>query len=454
MEQKLHDLIESYRDEFVKTLQEWIRIPSIKDAPAEGAPFGKEIGRMMNLAVETGRRMGFAARTFDGYACDLTLGDAEEKIAVLGHLDVVPVGDGWIKPPFGAEIEDGRIYGRGTNDDKGPSLAAMYAMKAIREAGIPLKRSIRMILGGDEECGWEDMAYYAEHAEMPEIGFSPDASFPLINTEKGMLHFELRFPNPEEGLRVLEMKTGERPNVIAGESQALLEGGQALAERVEAFAAETGLDYKADVTDKGVLVTATGISGHSAYPKGKRSAIGMMLILLKALGVTGGIATLADAVGLESDGRSVGCACSDSVSGALTNNMGILHLENGEWYATLDFRCPVEADQEKLKAEACAHLPGIQVTVTTQKPPHHVPADSELVTSLLAAYEEESGLPGEAMSTGGGTYAKVLKQGVAFGAAFPDEEDRAHLANEYERIDSLMLAMKIYANALVRLAGA
>ncbi|MBQ6506612.1 MAG: Sapep family Mn(2+)-dependent dipeptidase, partial [Clostridia bacterium] len=207
MEQKLHDLIESYRDEFVKTLQEWIKIPSIKDAPAEGAPFGKEIGRMMNLAVETGRKMGFAARTFDGYACDLTLGDAEEKIAVLGHLDVVPVGDGWIKPPFGAEIEDGRIYGRGTNDDKGPSLAAMYAMKAIREAGIPLKRSIRMILGGDEECGWEDMAYYAEHAEMPEIGFSPDASFPLINTEKGMLHFELRFPNPEEGLRVLEMKT-------------------------------------------------------------------------------------------------------------------------------------------------------------------------------------------------------------------------------------------------------
>ena len=109
MEQKLHDLIESYREEFVKTLQEWIRIPSVKDDPAEGAPFGKEIGRMMDLAVETGKKMGFAARTFDGYACDFSLGDAEEKIAVLGHLDVVPVGDGWIKPPFGAEIEDGKL---------------------------------------------------------------------------------------------------------------------------------------------------------------------------------------------------------------------------------------------------------------------------------------------------------------------------------------------------------
>ena len=156
---------------------------------------------------------------------------------------------------------------------------------------------------------------------------------------------------------------------------------------------------------------------------------------------------------MESDGKSLGCACADAVSGPLTNNMGILHLEKDGWFATLDFRCPVEADQDKLIREAKAHLPGIEVKVTTQKPPHHVPADSELVTSLLAAYEEESGLKGEAMSTGGGTYAKVLKQGVAFGAVFPGEEDLAHLANEYERIDSLMLAAKIYANALVRLAG-
>ena len=179
----------------------------------------KAIAKMIDTAAETGRKMGFAVRTFDGYALDMTLGDAAEKLAVLGHLDVVPVGDGWVKDPFGGEIEDGKIYGRGTNDDKGPSLAALYAMKAIREAGIPLRRSIRLILGGDEECDWECMHYYAAHAEMPEMGFSPDASFPLINTEKGMLHFELRFPEAQEGLKILRMATGERPNVIAGESK-------------------------------------------------------------------------------------------------------------------------------------------------------------------------------------------------------------------------------------------
>ena len=454
MDRKLNDLIESYRDDFVQTLQEWVRVPSVKGEAAPGAPFGKEIGQMMDLAAETGRRMGFRVRTFDGYACDITLGEAEETLGILGHLDVVPVGDGWLKAPFGGEIEDGKIYGRGTNDDKGPSLAALYAMKAVQEAGIPLKRSIRLILGGDEECGWECMAWYASHAEMPRIGFSPDASFPLINTEKGMIHFDVRFPAASEGLQVLKMATGERPNVIAGESRALVAGGKEIAERVEAFARKTGMDYRAETAEEGVWITAKGIPGHSAYPEGRRSAIGMMLLLLKELGAQGGIATLADAVGLESDGKSLGCAFSDDVSGALTNNMGILRLENGEWYGTLDFRCPVKADQEKLKAEAAAHLPGIQLTVTSQKPPHHVPADSELVTGLLAAYEEESGLPGECQFTGGGTYAKVLEQGVAFGALFPDEEELAHLANEYERIDSLMLAMKIYTNALVRLAGA
>jgi len=453
MDQKIYDLIDGYRDEFVKTLQEWVRVPSVRDEPADGAPFGREIGRMMDLAVRTAKEMGFRTRTFDGYACDATLGSAPETLGVLGHLDVVPVGDGWVKDPFGAEIENGRIYGRGSNDDKGPTLAALFAMKAVKEAGIPLKRSIRLIMGGDEECDWQCMEYYREHADMPEIGFSPDASFPLINTEKGMIHFKLRFPAAEDGLRILKLATGERPNVIAGECRAVLEGGASLVEKVREYAKETGLDYQAEMTQDGVRVTATGISGHSAYPDGKRSAIGMMLKLLKELGAAGGIAVLADAVGLETDGQSLGCACRDTVSGPLTNNMGILRLEGSEWTATLDFRCPVNADQGMLIRNCREHLPGIRVEVTEQKPAHHVPADSELVRDLLAAYEEESGLPGEAMSTGGGTYAKVLKQGVAFGALFPDEEDLAHQADEYEEIDRLMLAMKIYANALIRLAA-
>ena len=403
MNQKVYELIDSYREKFTGMLREWVSIPSVKAESEPDAPFGTEVRKMLNRAMADARSMGFAVRDFDGYACDITLGEADEKIAVLGHLDVVPVGDGWTKPPFDAVIENGRMYGRGTNDDKGPSLAAMFAM--------------------------------------------------LINTEKGMLLLELRAPAEVTGLKVLELSTGDRINVIPGECCAMVEGGEELVRRAEDYAQKTGLPYKAEVVGNRVMLTAYGIPGHSAYPEGRRNAIGMMLLLLRELGAEGPIATLAEAVGLESDGKSLGCACRDEISEGLTCNMGILRLQNGAWYGTLDMRCPVTADQEKLKEEAIAHLPGISVSVSMQKPPHHVPEDSELIRCLLAAYEEETGLKGKGISTGGGTYAKVLKQGVAFGALFPDEEDLAHQADEYEDIDRLMLAMKIYANALIRLAA-
>ena len=183
MDKRLGTLIDSYRDEFVAKLQEWIRVPSVKGDPAEGAPFGPEIGRMMKLAMKTAEEMGFSVRAFDGYACDATLGDREDVLGVLGHLDVVPVGDGWERDPFGAEIADGRLVGRGTADDKGPAVAALFAMKAILDAGIPLSRKCRLILGCDEECGMEDLTYYEKKIGLPALGFSPDVNFQLINTE-------------------------------------------------------------------------------------------------------------------------------------------------------------------------------------------------------------------------------------------------------------------------------
>ncbi len=454
MDKKLYDLIDSYYEAYADQLARWLRVPSVKTDAVPGAPFGEEVRRMYDIALTDCEAEGFVTRDFDGYALDATLaGDSDEAIAVLGHLDVVPAGDGWQVDPFAAVREGDKVYGRGTSDDKGPALCALYAMKAIKAAGVPLKKSIRLILGCDEESGWEDMAWYCQHAEMPEVGFSPDASFPLINTEKAMLHLVMTAPVSSDGLQVKEMFTGERMNVIPGESKALLAGGEALAAQVAAYAEKTGLPYTAEVTAEGVWVTAEGIPGHSAYPEGRRNAIGMMLLLLKELGVQGAFATLADAVGMQSNGAALGCAYADEVSGALTCNMGILHLEKGVITCTLDMRVPITADLDVLEKNAKAALPGFTAVVCEKKEPHHVPADSELVSNLLAAYHEETGLPAEPQYTGGGTYAKVLRQGVAFGASFPDDEDLAHQAGEYVYLSKMMTATKIYANALVRLAG-
>lgn len=453
MDKKVYELIDSYRDEFVSVMQKWIRIPSVKGEAEDGAPFGREVRNMLDTAVADAEAMGFKTRVFDGYACDITLGDPEEQIAVLGHLDVVPAGDGWETDPFDPVIKGNKMYGRGTGDDKGPSLVSLFALKAIKEAGIPLKKGIRLIFGCDEESGWDDMAYYCAHTEMPEMGFSPDAAFPVINTEKGMVHLKLHAPVDTENLKVLEFHTGERLNVIPGISRVLLEGGDELVLKVKAYAEKTGLPYTAEATEKGVLVTAEGIPGHSAYPTGCRNAIGMVLLLLKELGVTGALRTLADTVGMSHDGEGLGNKMEDSVSGPLTCNMGILHVDDGKLFAALDYRCPVTADLEAVRDNTIAHLPGFTVEVSSMKEPHHVPEDSELVSNLLAAYTEETGLEGRGIPTGGGTYAKIMKQGVAFGAGFPDDEDLAHQANEYIDIDKMMTTMKIYANALIRLAG-
>ncbi|MBR4082383.1 MAG: Sapep family Mn(2+)-dependent dipeptidase, partial [Clostridia bacterium] len=367
MKNKVMQLLDGMENELTGMLSRWIQIPSVKDEPAPGAPFGTEVRRMLDMAVADAKAMGFATREFDGYACDITLGDAEETIAVLGHLDVVPAGDGWSVDPFAAVRDGDKLIGRGTSDDKGPSLAALFAMKAIKDAGVPLKKSIRLILGCDEESGWEDMAYYAAHADMPEVGFSPDSAFPIINTEKAMLHMVCKAPVAADGLQVKYLHTGERMNVIPGESVAIVAGGQDVADQVAAYAAKTGLPYTAEVIAEGVKITAEGIPGHSAYPEGRRNAIGIMLLLLKELGVKGALLTLANTYGMESDGASLGCACEDEVSGALTCNMGILHLDDGVITATLDMRVPITADLDKLEANAQAALPGFDVPVIVKK---------------------------------------------------------------------------------------
>ena len=198
--QDLSIIIDELREEMIQTLKGWIQVPSVKTAPEPGAPFGREVRRALDLVLSDAAAMGFETRNFDGYAGDVRMGPlGVDPLAILVHLDVVPAGDGWTVPPFAAEIEDGRMYGRGMSDDKGPAAAALYAMYAMKKAGLPLKREVRLIFGCDEESGWECMKYYMAHCDMPRTGFSPDASYPVINTERASapeLACGLRFRRP------------------------------------------------------------------------------------------------------------------------------------------------------------------------------------------------------------------------------------------------------------------
>lgn len=455
MDAKLNAIIESMHDEMLDTLQKWIRVPSVKGEAAPGAPFGKEVRSMLDMALADCEQMGFKTQNFDGYIAHADLGEGsdEDALAILAHLDVVPEGDGWKYPPYGAVIENGRMYGRGTSDDKGPAVAALYAMKAVKDAGIPLRRKVRLILGCDEESGWEDIAHYNKVATMPRMGFSPDASYPIINIEKGICRLELHGVLSNEGLQVIAFNNGERPNVIPGRASALVAGDAATVAQAEAAAKKLDIPAEVQLTDKGVSITVTGISGHAAYPETARNANGEMLLLLRELGVQGDLCLLADKIGLDYKGEGLEISVSDGISGYLTCNLGIIRAGEGGVYATLDIRYPVMTNPDMIIKNVSASLPGMRVEAMEVKEPHHVPAGSELVQNLLDAYHEVTGYERKCLYTGGGTYARSLQEGVAFGASFPQDEDLAHQANEYADTEGLYKNIKIFALAIVKLAG-
>lgn len=455
MDAKLNAIIESMHDEMIDTLQKWIRVPSVKGEAAPGAPFGKEVRSMLDMALADCEQMGFKTQNFDGYIAHADLGEGsdEDALAILAHLDVVPEGDGWKYPPYGAVIENGRMYGRGTSDDKGPAVAALYAMKAVKDAGIPLRRKVRLILGCDEESGWEDIAHYNKVATMPRMGFSPDASYPIINIEKGICRLELHGVLSNEGLQVIAFNNGERPNVIPGRASALVVGDAATVAQAEVAAKKLDIPAEVQLTDKGVSITVTGISGHAAYPETARNANGEMLLLLRELGVQGDLRLLADKIGLDYKGEGLEISVSDGISGYLTCNLGIIRAGEGGVYATLDIRYPVMTNPDMIIKNVSASLPGMRVEAMEVKEPHHVPAGSELVQNLLDAYHEVTGYERKCLYTGGGTYARSLQEGVAFGASFPQDEDLAHQANEYADIEGLYKNIKIFALAIVKLAG-
>lgn len=455
MDAKLNAIIESMHDEMIDTLQKWIRVPSVKGEAAPGAPFGKEVRSMLDMALADCEQMGFKTQNFDGYIAHADLGEGsdEDALAILAHLDVVPEGDGWKYPPYGAVIENGRMYGRGTSDDKGPAVAALYAMKAVKDAGIPLRRKVRLILGCDEESGWEDIEHYNKVATMPRMGFSPDASYPIINIEKGICRLELHGVLSNDGLQVIAFNNGERPNVIPGRASALVVGDAATVAQAKAAAKKLDIPAEVQLTDKGVSITVTGISGHAAYPETARNANGEMLLLLRELGVQGDLRLLADKIGLDYKGEGLEISVSDGISGYLTCNLGIIRASKDGVYATLDIRYPVMTNPDMIGKNVSASLPGMRVDVMELKEPHYVPAGSELVQNLLDAYHEVTGYERKCLYTGGGTYARSLQEGVAFGASFPQDEDLAHQANEYADIEGLYKNIKIFALAIVKLAG-
>ena len=452
----LNTLVLSKQDRLLACLQENIRIPSVEGTPEEGAPYGIHCRRSLDHVLAAADAMGFKTCNVDGHVGWCEYGEGEEMVAVLGHLDVVPAGDGWSFDPWGGEIKDDRIFGRGTMDDKGPSIAALFALEALRDSGLPLKRRVRLIFGCNEETGATDVHYYLDQGgEVPVMGFTPDAEYPIINGEKGIINGYCSRSFTQTGeLKLVSLKGGIAANVVPEYAKAELACSTELAARL---AEKTFEKVTFTVTDTGLTVEAFGENAHGSLPWLGENAIGRLVLTLKELPFEGELAEilsfLAEKLGMDTVGKAAGIHLYDEISGDLSFNWGVMTADEGHLELVINYRYPVTFDYADCGPafQALFEDNGFAVR-QVHKEKLYIPADSDLVKTLLKVYKEHTGIDGKPICIGGGTYAKCLPNILAFGPIFPGDEAREHKPDEFMEIPKLMKNAQIIAAAMYEMA--
>lgn len=468
-----NEYIDSQKDRFVSDLARLVAVRSVRSDAKDGAPFGDGPKNALDEAIKICVEHGFNMTNLDYYAGETDLGE-DPALLILAHLDVVDEGEGWTKPPYKMTAEDGKLYGRGTMDDKGPALAALYAMEAVRACGIKLKKGVRLVLGCAEETGSEDMEYYFSKRPALPYCFSPDASYPLIHLEKGRFapFFSKNWEKTNAIPRVVKIVGGTTPNIVPCKASAVLIG--IAAAQVQAVCDEykekTGANFvlneefncEGGVCCKKLVINAEGIAAHASEPYKGVNAQTALLCLLNALPLADGGTTQAirslNALFPHGDtkGETVGIAMQDDISGALTFNFGVLELHEHGLTACFDSRVPVCATKENMfdVIDSALKKEGFALNKDAHMiPAHHVPKDAPIVKTLLSVYEQYTGEKGEAFAIGGGTYVHNIEGGVAFGCEMPGVDYRLHGPDEFADLDTLLLSAKMFAEAIVRLCG-
>ena len=463
---EIEEFVEAHRQEMLEDICTLCRINSEKMPYKEGMPYGEGAFTALAEALSMAENYGFSITNYDNYVGTVDLNEKESQLDILAHLDVVPAGEGWKETePFEPVVKGDKLFGRGTADDKGPAVAALYAMRAVKELGIPLKKNARLILGTDEECGSSDIAhYYAIEKEAP-MTFSPDGSYPVVNTEKGGLngHFTASFAPSDALPKLVSVEAGIKVNVVPGKARATVQGidVEVMEKAAEEVSGETGIRFEFDVEEDAATITAIGAGAHASKPEEGNNALTGLLVLIQRLPFApceqiSAIGRLLELIPHgDTSGKALGIAMSDELSGDLTLAFSLLTISDRELDGTFDIRCPVWSTKENVLEVAKAKMAekGFTLLNDSMKPPHHVDEDSEFIRTLLRTYEEYTGRTGECIAIGGGTYVHELKNGVAFGAAMPETDNRMHGADEFAVIEELIVSAKMFAQVIVDLCS-
>ncbi len=439
--------MEHYFDDIVRSSAELIRFDSSLQETEEGYPFGKGAGECLEYFLALAERMGFETHNYDNYVGEVCFGEGE-PFAVLAHLDVVPAGSGWTKPPFGGVISDepsaggveGRkLWGRGAMDDKTPAVVCLYAMKALKDGGARLTRKIQLIVGCNEEAGWKCIEHYKKVATLPKEGFTPDADFPVIYAEKGILHITASFPM--ESAPFTALQAGERVNMVCDSARAILTR-KAAGKLVyyENPVAGTRLSY--DNTTN--ILRCEGKSAHGSTPEKGANALQALLCFL------GGFDEACKAAYACLFEDTAGLRALQDETGALTLSADVASFEKGVLKVKVDIRfpatLPLTAVTDKLDEWGYAY------TVDNYQAPLFNDPNGKLISTLTRVYNEVTGQNERPIAIGGGTYARALEYGCAFGPERKDEEATIHQADEYVTFEQIRLMSEVYYKALQAVA--
>lgn len=462
MEDGLNLKIDELKEEIIEQTQKLVRIKSIESDERPGMPFGEGINDALITALNLGERLGFKTKNIDGYMGYIEWGDNEESVGVLGHLDVVPEGDGWQYPPYGGEINDGKIFGRGTMDDKAPLISCIYAMYALKEIGYIPKKKIRILLGTNEESGSKDLEYYLKKEKEPDIGFTPDGYFPIIYAEKGIITLNIsKIFNDSKGTHLIYIKGGNRPNMVPDYCEAGIKNSdmEEIMRKANAYGVRNNCDISYEVKNDILVLKCKGISAHGSTPQFGLNAIMQIISFLESIDISIGdigeaIKFLAKYIGLDIEGKDFGIFVEDEISGKLTFNVGNIVMNENMISVGINIRYPITYKFDDIIKPFNDRLKGsgFKIEGLVHSEPLYFPKEHKLIKILSKVYEEQTGEKGELLAIGGGIYAKGMKNIVAFGPLFPGKPDMDHKANEYIEIEDLMKMTKIYANAIHELS--
>ena len=430
--------IHALSDEMITNLGRLVAIDSQLGTPAEGMPFGEGPAKALSEGLKIAQELGFHTVNLDNYCGYAEMGEGEEIVGIAGHLDIVPVGGDWTHDPFKLTREGDYVYGRGTTDDKGPVLEALYAMKLLRDSGVKLNKRVRLIMGCNEETGSKCMEHYNEVAEELSCGFTPDANFPCIHGEKGHMSMMAYSKNT----KIISMNGGFVSNAVCDTCTTVIPASAGMKDKLEEALSQTGLkEYKVTEQNGQISIYAKGIPAHASTPTLGVNAAGVTFECLEKAGFEDDFVKFYNShLGTACDGSGIDLKFEDEY-GDLTFCNGIVKTEDGVISCTIDIRVPVtlKAQQVRKMCEGRLEDENGRIEIIEIGDPLFFPRQSPLVTG-----DTEN----EPMVIGGGTYAKSLKNIIAFGPEKLGIDYRIHSADEYILVSGMEEAVLIYMEAI------